>query len=102
MVNRREGAILLDFSVVGSQPMPLITTYAATKAAVTSFGEALRTELSPYGVAVTTVAPGGVRTGFANVAGAPAANDLPDWIMSTPESWLARRFARSTAAAGSK
>ncbi len=94
MVNRREGAILLVSSVVGSQPMPLITTYAATKAAVTSFGEALRTELSPYGVAVTTVAPGGVRTGFANVAGAPAANDLPDWIMSTPE-FVARSALRA-------
>lgn len=85
MVARRAGAILIVSSVVGQQPMPIITAYAATKAAVTSFGESLRTELRPHGVTVTVVAPGGVRTAFADVAGVSVANDMPDAVMSSPE-----------------
>jgi hypothetical protein len=85
MVERREGAILIVSSIVGHAPMPLINAYAATKAGVTSFGEGLHAELEAHGVGVTVVCPGGVRTGFAQTAGVPIANDLPDLIMSNPE-----------------
>lgn len=68
MVEKGRGAILIVSSVAGNQPMPNITAYAATKAAVTAFGEGLHEELRPHGVTVTTIAPGGVATEFAGVA----------------------------------
>jgi short-subunit dehydrogenase len=69
MVKRRRGAILNVASTAGFQPLPRQATYAATKAAVLSFSEALHTELGPLGVAVTALCPGPVRTEFMEVAG---------------------------------
>ncbi|SHG67888.1 NADP-dependent 3-hydroxy acid dehydrogenase YdfG [Streptoalloteichus hindustanus] len=45
---------------------PASGAYAATKFAVHALGEALRMELQPRGLRVTTVAPGFVRTGIAD------------------------------------
>jgi short-subunit dehydrogenase len=69
MAARRRGAVLIVSSMAGGQPMPGFAAYAATKAAVTSFAEALSYELRPSGVTVTALAPGGVRTEFSAVAG---------------------------------
>jgi short-subunit dehydrogenase len=69
MQARRRGAVLIVSSMAGGQPMPGFAAYAATKAAVTSFSEALSYELRPHGVTVTALAPGGVRTEFSAVAG---------------------------------
>jgi short-subunit dehydrogenase len=68
MAKRRSGAILIVSSVAGNQPIARSGVYAATKAAVTSFGEALHEELRPTGVAVTVLCPGAVATEFAEVA----------------------------------
>lgn len=70
MAARGEGAVLIVSSMAGNQPMPNFGAYAATKAAMTSFAESLHCELKPSGVAVTALCPGGVRTEFAQVAGA--------------------------------
>jgi short-subunit dehydrogenase len=69
MAARRSGAILLVSSMAGNQPMPNFAAYAATKAAVTSLAESLHWELARYGVTVTALCPGGVRTEFSEVAG---------------------------------
>jgi short-subunit dehydrogenase len=45
--------------------------YAATKAYVTSFSEALRAELRDCGVTITALCPGPVRTEFQEVASRP-------------------------------
>jgi hypothetical protein len=68
MASRRRGAILIVSSIAGNQPMTLFGAYAATKAAVTSFGETLHEEMRPYGVTVTVLCPGAVATEFASVA----------------------------------
>lgn len=73
MAARGSGAVLIVSSMAGNQPMPNFATYAATKAAITSFAEALHTELRPRGVTVTALCPGGVRTEFSEVAGAQKA-----------------------------
>jgi hypothetical protein len=73
MVERRRGAILIVSSMAGNQPMTLFGAYAATKAAVTSFGETLHEELRPYGVTATVLCPGSVSTEFATVADMTAA-----------------------------
>ena len=61
-------AILNVSSVAGFFPLPEMAVYAATKAYVTSFSEALRMELAHHGVTVTALCPGPVETEFFEVA----------------------------------
>jgi uncharacterized protein len=68
MVERHRGAILNVASTAGMQPMPFSAGYAAAKAYVLSFSEALHFELRPEGVTVTALAPGPVSTEFWDVA----------------------------------
>ena len=64
MIARKRGAILNVSSSAGFLPIPEFNVYAATKAYVTSFSEALRAELRGSGVTVTTLCPGPVDTEF--------------------------------------
>lgn len=85
MQARSRGAILIVSSIVGNQPMPLIGVYAATKAALTSFGEMLHHELRPSGVTVTVLSPGVVHTEFSQVAEmAPTEALFPRSLTITP------------------
>src|ERR1051326_3144881 len=70
MAMRRSGHILLVSSVLAFQAVPSYAAYAATKAYVLAFGEALHDELGPHGVVVTTLSPGHTATGFDAAAGA--------------------------------
>jgi short-subunit dehydrogenase len=70
MIERGEGAVLNVASTASFQPLPGMATYAATKAFVRSFSEAVHTELSGTGVSVTVLCPGFTETEFAEVAGA--------------------------------
>lgn len=69
MLKRGSGAILITGSTAGHQPMPGSATYSASKAFANTFSEALNEELRGSGVSCTLLAPGPVRTGFADVAG---------------------------------
>jgi short-subunit dehydrogenase len=69
------GAILVVASSAGMQPIPGQATYAASKAFALSFAEALHTELSDRGVAVSALCPGPVDTEFAARAGLADAFD---------------------------
>jgi short-subunit dehydrogenase len=69
MVKRGGGHILLLASLLGYQAVPGYAAYAATKAYVLLFGEALHQELEPHGVAVTALCPGLSATSFGEVAG---------------------------------
>ncbi|PYI47387.1 MAG: hypothetical protein DMF10_07000 [Verrucomicrobia bacterium] len=71
MVAKRRGGILNVSSSAGFLPIPGDAVYAATKAYVTSFSEALRAELRGTGVSVCAVCPGPVRTEFQEVAKRP-------------------------------
>ena len=85
MVQRRRGAILNVASSAAFQPIPKQTTYAASKAFVLSFSEALSSELGESGVTVTALCPGPVRSEFVEVAAMEeAAAQAPDfmWISS--------------------
>jgi short-subunit dehydrogenase len=64
MVARGRGAILNVASLAGFQPTPNDATYAATKAFVLSFSQAVHEELKGTGVAVSVLAPGFTRTEF--------------------------------------
>ena len=68
MAARGHGRILLVSSLSAFQPSPLLAAYAASKAYVLSFGEALNVELGGQ-VGVTVLVPGLMDTGFNSAAG---------------------------------
>lgn len=68
MIWRGFGAILNVSSLASLLPIPDFAVYAATKAYVTSFSEALRIELRDHGINVLAVCPGPVHTEFGEVA----------------------------------
>jgi short-subunit dehydrogenase len=69
MVRRGEGAVLITSSVAGTMPGPWYATYAASKAFLLSFAEAIRYELADTGVTVTALMPGPTDTDFFRRAG---------------------------------
>ncbi len=71
MIARKRGAILNVSSSAGFLPIPGMAVYAASKAFVNSFTEAIRTELRGSGVSVTALCPGPVHTEFGEVAKRP-------------------------------
>ena len=73
MIATRRGGILNVSSSAGFLPIPDFAVYAATKAYVTSFSEALRVELRGTGVSVCALCPGPVHTEFQAVAKRPGA-----------------------------
>lgn len=68
LIRAGRGAILNVSSIASLLPLPKMAVYAATKAYVTSFSEALRGELRDTGVSVTALCPGPVNTEFFAIA----------------------------------
>lgn len=70
---RQGSGLVVNVSSIGArQPVPYLGGYGATKAALASLSESLRMELDGTGVAVLTVYPGSVETGFkAHARGEP-------------------------------
>lgn len=64
MVERGEGRLLFTSSIAALGPGPYQATYAASKAFVHLFAEALRYELKGSGVSVTSLMPGPTDTAF--------------------------------------
>jgi hypothetical protein len=64
MIGRRRGAIINVSSIAGFVPARFSATYAASKAYVNSFTEALHEELRGTGVRVQLLCPGFTRTPF--------------------------------------
>lgn len=68
MRKERSGLIIEISSVVGEISYPMLGWYAATKHAVEAMADALRQEVSPFGIHVVKIQPGAVKTNFPNVA----------------------------------
>lgn len=68
MADDNGGAIINVSSLASTLPIPDFAVYAATKAYVSSFSEALRIELREYGIPVLAVCPGPVHTNFGKIA----------------------------------
>jgi short-subunit dehydrogenase len=78
MVAAGRGAVLNVASTASFQPLPRQATYAASKAFVASFTDALHADLRGTGVTATCVCPGPVKTEFPDAAGIDdAAEGLP-------------------------
>ncbi|HEV2047247.1 MAG TPA: SDR family oxidoreductase [Chthoniobacterales bacterium] len=71
MIARKRGAILNVSSSAGFLPIPGMAVYAASKAYVNSFSEALRAELRGTGLSVIALCPGPVHTEFGEIAKRP-------------------------------
>ena len=71
MIARKRGAIVNVSSTAGFLPIPGMAVYAASKAYVNSFSEALRAELREAGINVIALCPGPVHTEFGEVAKRP-------------------------------
>jgi short-subunit dehydrogenase len=63
MIKRGSGRIATITSVGGKVSIPHLLPYSCAKHAAVAFSEGLRSEVSKYGVSVTTIAPGLMRTG---------------------------------------
>ena len=70
MRERGKGTIINVASTAGFQPIPFMATYAATKAFVRSFSEAIAEENRPFNITVTALCPGPTDTNFFNAANA--------------------------------
>lgn len=69
MVARGQGRVLYTSSIAALMPGPYYAVYAASKAFVQSFSEALRYELKDSGVTITALQPGPTDTNFFARAG---------------------------------
>lgn len=72
MLERRSGRIMNIASTSSFQPVPMLSTYAASKAYVLSFSEALAIELKGRGVTVTALCPGFTETDMIAKGDAPS------------------------------
>lgn len=74
MLERRHGAVINVSSVAAFQPVAYMAAYAASKAYVLHFSEALWAEVRDRGVTVLGLCPGPTETDFFESAG------VPDWL----------------------
>jgi short-subunit dehydrogenase len=68
MRERRSGTIINVASTASFQPVPFMATYAATKAFVKSFSEAIAEENRLFNITVTALCPGPTETNFFDAA----------------------------------
>jgi short-subunit dehydrogenase len=94
MRERKQGAIINVASTAGFQAVPFMATYAATKAFVLSFSEALWEENRPFGIQVMALCPGVTETNFFEAARGkkPPARvaQTPDEVVETALKGLSR------------
>ncbi|MGB7069328.1 MAG: SDR family oxidoreductase [Pyrinomonadaceae bacterium] len=64
MRKRKRGTIINVSSAASFQPLPFFATYAASKAFVTLFTEAIAEENRPLGIKILALCPGSTKTNF--------------------------------------
>ena len=79
MRKQRSGHIIQISSIGGRIAMPGNAPYHAAKWAVGGFSDSLATEVAAFGVKVSTLEPGGIRTNWANRAVEKPIDLLPDY-----------------------
>lgn len=77
MVERGSGTIINIASIAGMCPIPYYAEYAATKAFLLSFSQALSEEVHETGVLIQACCPGQTQTSFYDSAGSPPSKLLP-------------------------
>jgi short-subunit dehydrogenase len=90
MKHAGKGSLVGIASVAGIRGLPGAGAYSASKAAVISYLESLRIELSLDGINVTTIAPGYIKTPMTDI------NEYPMPFLMAPEV-AAKKFASAIA-----
>ena len=68
MIERQSGHLIYLGSQAGKVATPKASVYAASKHAIVGYTNALRMEVAPFGIYVTTINPGPIDTPFLDVA----------------------------------
>lgn len=68
MMARKKGHLIYIGSQAGKVSTPKTSVYAATKHAIIGYTNALRMEVAPFGIRVTTINPGPIDTPFLDLA----------------------------------
>lgn len=86
------GMIVNIGSITGIAPTPFSGAYAASKAALHALSDALRMELSMFGIHVMTVQPGAIRSDFGRTAEKGVSRILKSdsWYLPVKEAVVAR------------
>ena len=94
LVKQGRGQIVNIASTAAFQAVPFMAAYAATKAYVLHFSEAIAYELKPKNIFVTTICPGATESEFGAVAGfeggeiqskMPSSRDLAEFTFKEVE-----------------
>ena len=89
-IERRSGHVAVVASVAGYRGLPTAAAYGASKAALINMAESMKPELDQYGVRISIVNPGFVRTPLTDK------NDFPMPFLIEPDD-AAERIVRSLA-----
>lgn len=69
------GRVVNISSVAATFPIPFQAYYSASKAAINAWSLALANELKPFGISVTAIQPGDIKTGFTAARAKSASGD---------------------------
>lgn len=94
MRERGDGRVINVGSIGGRITFPLMGAYNSTKYAVESLSDALRVELAPFGIAVSIVEPGPIKTEFNDVAMETINRESVDGSVYAPVLATAAAFKR--------
>ncbi len=96
MIERRTGHIVSTASIAGLVGTPGLAAYSLTKSALVGFSEALRVEVERYGVAVSVVCPGPIKTNLNDNGrfGSPGAKTGTSEGLLTRTAYSAQKTAR--------
>jgi len=92
-LRRAKGRIVFMGSIAGRSALPFLAPYAASKHALEAVADSLRLELKPFGVPVSIVEPGSIRTAIWGRSAARA-----DELAATMDSEVAELYAERVAA----
>ena len=103
-LRRSRGRIVFVGSIAGKSALPFLGAYAASKHALEALADTLRVELRPFGIAVSLVEPGTIRTPIWKKSAELAdslANDAPPELRALYGERIAA-FGRVAATRGAK
>ena len=92
-LRRSKGRIAFIGSIAGRSALPFLAPYAASKHALEAVADSLRLELKPFGIAVSIVEPGSIRTAIWGRSAARA-----DELAATMDPEVAELYAERVAA----
>ena len=85
MAQRGRGQIVMTASLAGLMGAPGMVAYSTTKFALVGFSEALRAELAPFGIDITVICPGYIKTGLHRATRYD--NDAFERLVDAPPDW---------------